>query len=167
MKTRLTHKIGFRTIISAAIFIAVVLFLIQVTMTNTVQNLEESLIANRLDADIHYIEDIISNGQSEFTTWEIKDGFLYYGNICLGDATQETAYIYPFIVHTQKTGTFSYVFMKCSDEGLTWTGDKETGYMQGHFIRVAGSTRNPNGDSIVGTYMDKQVADILDVEDCQ
>ena len=35
-------------------------------------------------------------------------------------------------------------------------------YDEGHFLRVAGSTLDPNGKSIVGTYMTKNVSDILD-----
>ena len=124
--------------------------------------MEEMLIADRLVADIHYIEDLIGDGE-----WNLKEGYICRGGVKVGDGTQAHANLEPFLLHEEKTGTFSYVFIKCSDEGLSYVESTPTqaGYEEGHFLRVAGSTRDPNGDSIVGTYMDKKVADILDAYD--
>jgi|GEM_PF-325590 len=131
-------------------------------LNSSVTHMEESLIANRLVADIHYIEDLIGKGE-----WNVKDGYICRGNVKVGDGTQEHANLEPFLLHEEKTGTFSYVFIRCSDEGLSYVESTPTqaGYQEGHFLRVAGSTRDPNGESIVGTYMDKKVADILDAKD--
>lgn len=128
----------------------------------SVTNMEEELIASRLVADIHYIEDLIGDGD-----WNLKGDYICRGDVLVGDGTQEHANLEPFLLHEEKTGTFSYVFIRCGDEGLTYVESTPTqaGYQQGHFLRVAGSTKDPNGDSIVGTYMDKKVADILDAED--
>ena len=130
---------------------------------NMVTKLEETLIANRLNADINYIEDLIGEGE-----WNIgDDGGIYLGDTLVGDGTHEKANLEPFLEHEEKTGTFSYVFIKCGDEGLGYVESTPTqkGYREGHFLRVAGSTRDPNGNSIVGTYMDVLVADVLDAED--
>ena len=130
-------------------------------LNSSVTKMEEGLIANRLVADIHYIEDIIGRGN-----WNIRDGYILRGNVKIGDGKKENANLEPFLRHEKKTGTFSYVFIRCSDKGLGYVkGTKEEpGYQEGHFLRVAGSTKNAKGKSIVGTYMDKKVADILDAE---
>ena len=117
-------------------------------------------MTSRMQGDIHYIEDLIGEGE-----WHIENGALYRGNILIGDGTEANAYLEPFLQMEQNTGSFSYTFVKCDDEGLTWVGDQKTGYQQGHFMRVAGSTLSPDGHKIMGTYMDKKVADILDAED--
>ena len=149
-------------IILFALFGIVLIFTIFPILRESVAKMEEDLIADRLIADIHYIEDLIGEGE-----WNLKDGYICRGDVVVGDGTQEHAYLDPFLLHEEKTGTFSYVFIRCGDEGLTYVESTPTqaGYQQGHFLRVAGSTRDPNGDSIVGTYMDKKVADILDAED--
>ncbi|MBO5565524.1 MAG: diguanylate cyclase, partial [Lachnospiraceae bacterium] len=131
-------------------------------LNRNVTRMEEDLISSRLVADIHYIEDLIGDGD-----WNLKGDYICRGDVKVGDGTQEHANLEPFLLHEEKTGTFSYVFIRCGDEGLGYVESTPTqvGYQEGHFLRVAGSTRDPNGNSIVGTYMDKQVADILDAED--
>lgn len=127
---------------------------------NTLEDLEQDLIGDMLRGDVNHIKHIIGDGE-----WEQRDGALFLGDTLIGDCTIETAYFYPFLQGEKETGTFSYTFVKVPDEGLTWAGDSETGYQQGHFRRVAGSTKGPNGENIVGTYMDKKVADVLDEKD--
>ncbi len=131
-------------------------------LNRSVTHMEEDLISSRLVADIHYIEDLIGEGN-----WNITNGSICRGDVVVGDGTQEKANLTPFLLHEEKTGTFAYVFMRCGDEGLGYVESTPTqeGYQQGHFLRVAGSTKDPNGNSIVGTYMDKLVADILDEKD--
>ncbi len=144
------------------LFGVVIIALVYGIMLKIITQMEESLIADRLSADIHYIEDLIGNGD-----WHVKSGGIYRGDILIGDGTEEKANFAPFFEHERKTGTLSYVFIKCSDEGLSFVKGTTTkkGYQQGHFLRVAGSTKNPDGKSIVGTYIEKQVADVLDEED--
>ncbi len=127
-----------------------------------VTRMEEDLISSRLVADINYIEDLIGEGD-----WNIKGDNICRGDVVVGDGTQENANLEPFLLHEEKTGTFAYVFKRVGDEGLTYVKStpNQAGYQQGHFLRIAGSTKDPNGNSIVGTYMDKKVADILDEED--
>ena len=165
MKKKFWKTTIFKIIIGTIVFSVFIFVLLELIMLRMTTEMEETLIADRLEADINYIEDIINDGQGDSAAWHIgKDGCLYYGVVCLGDGTDETANIEPFLEHTRKTDTFSYVFIKCSDEGLEWVGDEATGYEEGHFLRVAGSTRSPSGDSIVGTKIEKSVADVLDAE---
>ena len=128
-------------------------------LNRSVTHMEESLIADRLVADIHYIEDLIGDGE-----WNLKGDYICRGDVKVGDGTQDHANLEPFLLHEERTGTFSYVFIRCGDEGLSYVESTPTqaGYQEGHYLRVAGSTKDPNGNSIVGTYMDKKVADILD-----
>ncbi len=60
-----------------------------------------------------------------------------------GDGTEEKANLTPFLEHERKTGTLSYVFIKCSDERLSAVKGTPTqhGYHEEHFLRVAGSTK--------------------------
>lgn len=144
------------------IFGIVLIAIIFPILSASVTRMEEDLISSRLVADINYIEDLIGDGD-----WNIKDdGTICRGDVVVGDGTEDKANFEPFLLHEDKTGTFAYVFIKCGDEGLTYVEStpNQAGYQQGHFLRVAGSTKDPNGNSIVGTYMDKKVADILDAE---
>lgn len=135
-------------------------FVIRITINNSVVNFEEMLVGDKLATDINYINDLIGPGE-----WHVENGFLLKGNTNIGNGTEATANFTPFLDMEKKSGTFSYVFKKTSDEGLKWAGNHVNGYQQGHFLRVAGSTKNPNGESIVGTYISKAVADELDAND--
>lgn len=151
--------IRFKMTIAVLIASVVLMLAVELTMDRTVSKTVENLMSSRMQGDISYIEDLIDDGE-----WHIEDGALYRGSTMVGDGTEENAYLEPFLEMEEKTGSFSYTFVKCSDEGLTWVGDQKTGYQQGHYMRVAGSTLSPNGKKIMGTYMDKKVADILDAE---
>ncbi len=120
----------------------------------------EDAITKVLLSDVTHLQDILS--LDEEPDWRIEDGFLWCNDKRLGDGTVENALTDPFTDLQQKTGSFSYTFMKIGDDNLTWVGDKKDGYMQGHYIRVAGSTLDNDGKPIIGTCMDKKVADILD-----
>lgn len=155
-------RLFFRSIKAKFLVLAVlygfVLFVIsRVSLINALTELQTDLTESRLHSDINYIRDLIGQGE-----WNLRNGYLFHGDTMIGDGTTEHANLEPFLNCEEKTGTFSYTFIKVGDEGLTWTGDKQTGYMQGHFKRAAGSTLGPNGESIVGTYMDKKIADVLD-----
>lgn len=111
----------------------------------------QTTMNEKLYTDINYIEDLLGEGD-----YDVRDGMLCKGNIAIGNGTEEKANLKPFLYMEGRTGTFSYVFIKCKDEGLEWSGDEKNGYQQGHFLRIAGSTKNPQGESIVGTYIDKK-----------
>lgn len=120
----------------------------------------EDAITQVLVSDVAHLQDLLS--LNEEPDWRIEDGFLWCNDKRLGDGTVENALTDPFKDLQQKSGSFSYTFMRIGDDNLTWVGDKKTGYMQGHYMRVAGSTLDNDGNSIIGTCMDKEVADIVD-----
>lgn len=152
---------GIRFKIAIAVFIASIALVLatEITMDRAISATVEYMMSSRMQGDIHYIEDLIGEGE-----WHIEDGALYRGDVLIGDGTEENAHLEPFLQLEQNTGSFSYTFVKCDDDGLTWVGDEKNGYQQGHFMRVAGSTLSSDGSKIIGTYMDKKVADVLDTE---
>lgn len=148
------------------VFGAVLLGSLWAVMLTIITRMEETLIADRLLSDIHYIEDLIAEGEDD-VYWNVRNDAIYLGSVLVGDGTEQHANLEPFLKHERRSGTFSYVFIKCSDDLLGYVPDTPTqkGYQQGHYYRVAGSTRDPNGKSIVGTYISKEVADALDEYD--
>ena len=145
------------------LMVAIILFFfMNLAVTSAVTNLEEDLMAQRLQSDINYIEDLISSNIK--SSWNIKNDAIYFGNVLIGDGTEEKANLAPFLEHEKKTGTFAYVFMLDKDAKLGYVEETKTaaGYEEGHYLRVAGSTKSPDGKSIVGTYITKNVADSLD-----
>lgn len=161
LKTTLKRFVfrGIRFKIAVAILLAAVVLMLatEYTMDRTVSNTVEQLMISRLEDDTRYVEALIGKG-----IWHIEDGALYRGDVLIGDGTEEHANSGPFEQMKDDTGSFSYVFIRCPDEGLKWVGDEKSGYQQGHFMRVSGSSLDANGKKIIGTYMDKNVADILD-----
>ena len=155
-------SIRFKFSLIFLIFAIVMVASIYWIMLTIITRMEEDLIADRLIADIRYIEDLIGRGQGY---WNIKeDGGIYLGDVLVGDGTHEKANLAPFLDHERKTKTFSYVFIRCPDEGLGYVPDKPgaIGYQEGHYLRVAGSTRAPDGTSIVGTYITKNIEEAVD-----
>lgn len=166
--TRLKVFFTFRTIrskiiIAYIVFSIVILFFINITVNAIITRLEEDLISSRLISDINYIEDLIS-GNTKGSYWNIRDKSIYFGDVLIGDGTEETANFFPFLEHERKTGTFAYVFKLDKEANLGFIKETKTsaGYEEGHYLRIAGSTRSPEGKSIVGTYISKNVADELD-----
>ena len=137
----LLRTIYSQIIITFAVFAVVILFFVNLTVTATITRLVEDLIAKRLVADIHYIEDLINHdSQSE---WAIKDGSIYFGDVLIGDGTEEKANLAPFLEHEKNTKTLAYVFILDKDAKLGYvpaTGSAE-GYEEGHYLRVAGGCR--------------------------
>ncbi len=154
------RRIGSKILLASVIEGIALIIFIMLIFTHSMQTEIETLLAERLQSDIYYLKDTITGNVD--CDYYLKDGALCIGDKVLGDGTEANANYRPFLEVESKTGTFCYAFMKTSDEGLHWVGDEETGYMQGHFIRIAGTTKGPNGESIIGTYMDKKVADVLD-----
>ncbi|MCR5272509.1 MAG: diguanylate cyclase [Lachnospiraceae bacterium] len=122
--------------------------------------MQNQIYTEQLTKDLMFLEEGIDRG-----AWSLSDdGFLYKGNTCLGDGTKETANIDLFTTFEDKTGTFCYVFKidNSTELGYVEGDDTSEGYYEGHFLRVAGSTLSPTKQSIVGTYMSKDVSDVLD-----
>lgn len=121
--------------------------------------LERELMGSRLKADlVCLLDDLTADGEGVFS---LRDDGIYLDNRLLGDGSEETAVLEDFQHYEDKTGTFCYLFAKTdNDDELHWVEDG--GYMQGHYIRIAGTTRGPKGERIEGTYIDKKVADEIE-----
>lgn len=165
--TRIKDFFLFRTLQSKIVWLyllfSIVLFLyMNLAVMSVVTRIEHNMMLMRLQSDINYMEDLISSDNS--ARWKIINDEIYFGNVLVGDGTQAKANLEPFFELEKKTGTFAYVFMIDKDADLSYVEETETaeGYQEGHYLRVAGSTKSPDGKSIVGTYITKNVADSLD-----
>ncbi|MGP1586419.1 MAG: diguanylate cyclase domain-containing protein [Schwartzia sp. (in: firmicutes)] len=141
--------------------LGLLLFMHTVVLT-MISQFETQLIMDHLHTDINYIQDLLSPKKD--ASWNIRGKTLYYGDTPIGDGTEARANIPPFLEHERKTGTFAYIFKLDSEAVLGYVQATETtaGYEEGHYLRIAGSTKSPDGKSIVGTYISKRVADSLD-----
>lgn len=160
----LTNSIIYKILSAVIIYSVVMLFVVNVSVKDKITHLEKSLIGDRLVSDINYIEDLINDDEN--AKWNVKNDAIYYGDVLIGDGTEEKANLKPFLEHLDKTGTFAYVFKLDEDAELGYVEKTKTsdGYEEGHYLRIAGSTKSPEGESIVGTYIAKNVADALDKE---
>lgn len=164
IKNILSFKtVSSKIVLTCVAFAFVILFFMNYAVNSTIENLERQLITSRLESDINYIEDLISR-YDENAYWHVNGKEIYYGDVLIGDGTEENANFEPFLEHERKTKTFAYVFVLDNDAKLGYVEPTETaeGYYQGHYLRAAGSTKSPDGKSIVGTYISKTVSDSLD-----
>lgn len=128
---------------------------------------EDDLMDDRLRTEIAVLKDEIiehtnlQEGGSE--DWKIRDGALYMGDTLIGDGTVEHAFSLPFELCQEMTGTFYYSFVRTfNDDELTEVEDSDHKYMQGHYMRIAGSVTGDEGERLEGTYIDKEIADALE-----
>ncbi len=148
-------KLIFAVVVGGLLLTAFTLWLLTDSMTKVERNLMDS----RLASDIAYLRDEL--GENTGAAWSIKDGALYIGDTLIGDGTLENANEDVFYHCEDITGTFYYTFVRTyNDAELIYV--ESGGYQQGHYKRVAGTTKGPNGESIEGTYIDKAVADVLE-----
>ncbi len=134
---------------------------VELIVTENLRTLEEDLVSEKERTDIQYMEDYISSG-----SWRVEDGMLYKGDVAIGDGTEEHANSDIFVELEGKTGTFFYTFIYAplADPGIKAEIDARIP-VQTSYLRTAGSTRNAEGESIVGTYMDSAVASVLGKSD--
>ena len=154
------HTLKFKGYAGLFLVMIVIFFVTYSSCKDSLNSLQHDLISERLNSDILFLESTIDSG-----SWRVGDGGkLYKGDTFLGDGRPETANIKPFTDFEAKTGTFCYVFRIDNTRKLQHidAGQNTLAYDEGHYLRVAGSTLDPNGNSIVGTYMTKNVSDMLD-----
>lgn len=152
----ISSKIVTICLIDCLILVVLILCLVRHSMIA----LEEEVIEDRLETDLAYLQ--CKLGGCENQNWEIRDGYLYRGDVRLGNGVEAEANVDPFMEFEKETGTFGFSGLRVPDNGLH--RNDITGNMQGHYLRIAGSTKDPDGKSIIGTYVDKYVADGLDKE---
>lgn len=146
--------------ISAKIFLCclinciILIIVISLVLSGTINSTTEEYTLASVKSDLYHIEDIITNHESAH--WYIgEDGALYCNNVRIGDGLEDDAYLSPFEEAEYKTGSFCYAFMKVNGEN-----DPDNGF----YVRVAGTVLDENGDSLVGTFMDSDIAATLDEE---
>lgn len=159
MKKLLPRTISTKITLAFIGMALVLLGLIQVILSHCLTQQEEALIKLKEKSDVQYIEDYISPGGS----WSARNGFLYKGFTPLGNGTDATAHCYPFLEIKRKTGTNLYtaIHVKFADPKIL-TEAKKNNLEHSNYLRVAGSTLDANGNSIVGTFVPKKVSDDLD-----
>ena len=148
-------KITAAFIIMGIMLIVTLLFV----LADTLNRQEENLMSLKEETDIQYIGDYISPGG----TWQVRDGMLCKGFVEIGNGLKNKALIWPFEELEKKTGTFFYTFVHkdVADPEVLAEVNKTQGQFATNYLRVAGSTRDAKGNSIVGTYMSKAVSDHL------
>lgn len=153
------HTIPFKVL--TAIFLAgmILLFFCIWQISDTITYTKDELMNDRLASDIRFLRDELNLDKN--AEWSVQNGTLYLGSIVIGNGTPDAAYDKPFYHCQEITGTFFYVFMKTdNDTDLTWV---ESGkYQQGHYLRVCGTTKGPNGENLVGTYIDQKVVKAIE-----
>lgn len=128
-------------------------------LTDSMSYVERDMMDDRLTSDIRYLRDEL--GENDGAEWSVRDGALYIDDTLIGDGTTENANETVFQHCEDVTGTFFYTFVRTyNDDELTWNENGK--YQEGHYMRVAGTTKGPDGENIEGTYIDKKVADILE-----
>lgn len=140
----------------------VIMLLLSIRVQRSLSDVQREVMARRLKTDlVCLMDDLTGEGDGVFS---LRDGAVYLDGRMLGDGTEANALLDDFLHYEEKTGTFCYLFAKTgNDAELHWVGEGR--YMQGHYIRVAGTTRGPDGERIEGTYIDKSVADRLEASE--
>ena len=161
-KKSFTKTRYFNIVIYLLFSCVLLLFTVGYMIFNTINIQERELFSILEDSDLRYLRETIGKGR-----YQIKDGCLFVGDICLGDGTKEKANQDLFKNYTKLTGAHCYVYMRCSDEGLGWRVDPtqiEGGYNEGHYICVCDSVDINSNDSYVGWKLDKREADRIEEE---
>ena len=155
--------ISTKVVVAGILISIIIVFFVSFIVSGTIRNLEEKLIGSRLEADMNYVKDLISN-HDDTARWNVKGDTIYFGDTEIGDGTREKANLEPFLEHYSKTGILSYVFLKVRDDDprLLAAEKQKLPYEPAHYFRVAGSTLGEDGVSILGTFITKNVAEGLD-----
>ncbi len=154
------HSVSTKIALTCLIDCLLLMAIIGGLFSRALSDQEMKLMDNRLHSDLEMLDAELTRDFGR--TWVLENGTLYCGSVPIGDGTEEKAFLEPFVKLEEQIGTYCYCLMRSSDEGLKWRGDEKTGYQEGHYIRVAGSTRGVNNESLVGTYLNKQVSDVID-----
>lgn len=166
MKEKLKRILTFKTFGSKLILVCLINYVLILIAMLTIFDealfkLETELTMSKLNADIVHLNDSLCGDNKN--PWSCVHGFLYCNGISLGDGTPCNANRLPFKTFEAKTGSLCYVFKRTyDDDTLGWVGDEKTGYQQGHYMRVSGTTRGPKGENIIGTHIERSVADALE-----
>lgn len=144
----LTSKIILSSVIGMIVFAVVT----QMVVASTIRNSELAHVEEKEASDMAYLEDYLGEGY-----WSVQDNFLYKGDNKIGNGTSSHANIEPFEHLEDETGSFFYSFLHIDyvDEAVLAQTELKK---DSEYLRVAGSTKDAQGNSIVGTFMDANVS---------
>lgn len=156
MKLRIKYKIIIPFLLVFCITSVVYAYITNKTLSNETH---ESLY-EKLDTDWRYIEDLLDLTYGE--EWSSKNNNLYKGETNLSDGTLEKSINNIFDYHLNATGTWSFIFVKedGAENNLKYTED--TGYLEGPYLGIAGSIRGDDGNRIIHTRIQKEIADTIE-----
>lgn len=148
--------IGSKLILSALIGLVLFSTITQSIVASTIRSSEISHVEEKERSDLAYMEDYLGEGE-----WRVENYTLYKGDLSIGDGSEANANKAPFQYVTDNTGSFFYTFLHIDYVRplLSSTIPTKEG---SSYLRVAGSTTNPDATSIVGTYMEANVSAKLD-----
>ena len=153
------HSIRAKINIAVAICGVILLIFSLWLLTDSMNYVEHDLMNDRLAADIRYLRNIL--GEDDESQWSEKDGALYLGDTLIGDGYSWNANLEAFSRCEEISDTFFSAFVRTNnDSNLKWV--ESGGYQQGHYQRVAATSDTIDVKKIIGTYIDKQVADKLE-----
>ena len=148
---RLTFRFYCIAILSLTVLLVFPLWILQDSMNYAVSN----LMHNQLTVDLNFLTDEFTDHVEQRADWNRRNGALYIGDSLVGDGTEENADTGIFLHCGNMTGSDFYSFVKTENDDALAPGE-------GHYLRVAGSTRGRDGERIEGTYIEKEIADRLE-----
>lgn len=121
IRTKIKEFLLLRTLHSKLILIYLIfsigLFIfINLAVMSVVTNLEETMMLRRLHSDVVYLEDLLSKDDS--ARWRIENDKIYYGNLLIGDGTEQNANLAPFLSLKERRGRFRMYL--CSTKTLSF-----------------------------------------------
>lgn len=146
------QTIGSKIILAAMVGVMAFSAITQIIVSSTLRDAEMANVLEKEESDISYMEDYLSKDH-----WNVKDYTLYKGDTLIGDGSIENANVGPFEYLERQTGTFFFTFLHVDyTKPLVLQGVQQK--KDSKYLRVAGSTKDPNGNSIVQTYMEPNVS---------
>lgn len=147
----LASKVIIAFIIGALLFSATT----QIVISRTIEDSEITHVREKVTSDLSYMNDYLGDGE-----WSVENNTLKKGDLLIGNGEQANAQNSYFKELEDKTDSFFYTFLHTNfvDPVLINEIEPKPGST---YLRVAGSTRDKNNNSIVGTYMEANVSQAL------
>ena len=70
--------ISTKVVVAGILISIIIVFFVSFIVSGTIRNLEEKLIGSRLEADMNYVKDLISN-HDDTARWNVKGDTIYFG----------------------------------------------------------------------------------------
>lgn len=121
----------------------------------------EDLMDDRMESDIDYLcDELVEHGGTD-AEWSVRDGALYIGNKRIGDGLKEHAET-KIMDHCGAISNSLFYFFVITEDEEAAAANKGWNLKNGHYKRVAGTTRGGHGVRLEGTFLEKSVADALE-----